>query len=392
MELLTDKLITTSVGLGLLGLGYLLWFITGWLNYFFNTKKWSWKKTFTDLAKAALMGLVLLGLVALADGLDWYAGLLGYDISTFTDGASTTMMLGGIVAGIATYYGRAVKNALNFFKLPTNITPIEGSEQNYHQIVEDAEKFLDTLTHKSDKEQLKEDGAPEELFEDVEISEEDAGRGGVENTYIEPYRSAPQDTIFDPSGCYNRECVSYTAWKIAELTGKWLIKYASMNAKNWVQRLAENGYTKIVAQPVSGGKYVGVSEAGTYGHVVWYEDGDIISEYNYVVRGGFSVRQINLAAYIWVEIQAPEYTEEEKEAIEEAEQAATETNKKTGVVTYTYKQGDTFGQVIKNLGLATDAGLWSENGDVAYYTKQLHEQDIWGNIPVGSVIKLTPRK
>lgn len=387
-----DKELVMLIGEGLLAGGYLLWLLSGIFNAALYTKTWSWRKMFTDIAKAVLMGVVLLGLVALSDGLNWYAGLLGYDISTFTEGASTTMMLGGIVAGIATYYGRAVRNALNFFKLPTDVTPIEGSEQNYHQIVEDAKEFLDTLTYTTDKEQLIEDGAPEELFEDVEISEEDAGRGGIENTYPEPYRSAAQDTIFDPAGCYNRECVSYCAWKIKELTGKWLVKYASMNAKNWVQRLAENGYTKIVARPESGGKYVGISQEGTYGHVLWYEDGDIISEYNYVVRGGFSVRQINLAAYTWVEIKAPEYTEEEKEVIEEAESASTEVNKKTGVVTYTYKQGDTFGQVIKDLGLATDAGLWGDLGDVVYYTNQLHEQGIWGNIPIGTTIKLTPRK
>lgn len=387
-----DKEIVMLIGEGLLAGGYLLWLISGITNSVFHTKVWSWKKMFTDIAKAILMGLVLLGLVALADGLDWYAGLLGYDISTFTDGASTTMMLGGIVAGIATYYGRAVKNALNFFKLPTDVKPTEGSEQNYHQIVEDAKDFLDTMTYKSDKEQLLEDGAPEELFEDVEISEEDAGRGGIENTYPEPYRSKPQDSIFDPSGCYNRECVSYCAWKIYELTGKWLVKYASMNARNWAQRLAENGYTKVVDKPLAGGKYVGVSEAGLYGHVVWAEEGDIISEYNYVIPGGFSVRQINTSAYKWVEIKAPEYTEEEQEAIEEAESAATEVNKKTGVVTYTYKQGDTFGQVIKDLGLETEHGLWGNSGDVAYYTEQLHEQGIWGNVPIGTTIKLTPRK
>lgn len=61
------------------------------------------------------------------------------------------------------------------------------------------------------------------------------------------------------------------------------------------------------------------------------------------------------------------------------------------VVEYTYKKGDTFGQVIVNLGLATKHGLWGDNGDVNYYNAQLHEQGIYGNITVGTTIKLRKR-
>ena len=63
-------------------------------------------------------------------------------------------------------------------------------------------------------------------------------------------------------------------------------------------------------------------------------------------------------------------------------------------ITYTYKSGDTFGQVITDLGLTTDAGLWGQDGDVAYYTQQLVDQgalDRNGNIPIGTTIKLRKR-
>lgn len=65
------------------------------------------------------------------------------------------------------------------------------------------------------------------------------------------------------------------------------------------------------------------------------------------------------------------------------------------IVEYTYKPGDTFGQVIKNLGLQTSNGLWGPNGDVAYYTQQLAEQGAMnsrGNIPIGTTIRLIRRK
>lgn len=69
-------------------------------------------------------------------------------------------------------------------------------------------------------------------------------------------------------------------------------------------------------------------------------------------------------------------------------------------VKYTYKKGDTFGQVIRNLqkdGKLPDTGnsLWGEDGDVAYYTQQLIDQgalDSRGNVIVGKEISLLPRK
>ena len=51
-----------------------------------------------------------------------------------------------------------------------------------------------------------------------------------------------------------------------------------------------------------------------------------------------------------------------------------------------------FGQKIVDLGLATSNGLWGENGDVAYYTKQLNDQGIYGNLPIGKKITLKRRK
>lgn len=70
------------------------------------------------------------------------------------------------------------------------------------------------------------------------------------------------------------------------------------------------------------------------------------------------------------------------------------------VIEYTYKPGDTFGQVINDLGLRTNHGLWGPNGDVEYYTKQLEDQlwksGVWPagerqNIPVGTTIRLKRR-
>lgn len=63
---------------------------------------------------------------------------------------------------------------------------------------------------------------------------------------------------------------------------------------------------------------------------------------------------------------------------------------------YTYKQGDTFGQVLKNLGL-DEGELWGENGTVNYYTDQLWntQPDIFdenGNIKIGVPFYLIPKE
>lgn len=88
------------------------------------------------------------------------------------------------------------------------------------------------------------------------------------------------------------------------------------------------------------------------------------------------------------DIKNKKYLPEEESAEEPAEDDAE-------YVEYTYKPGDTFGQVILDLGLQTDSGLWGQDGDVAYYTQQLVDQgalDGRGNVPIGTTIKLKKRK
>lgn len=64
-------------------------------------------------------------------------------------------------------------------------------------------------------------------------------------------------------------------------------------------------------------------------------------------------------------------------------------------ITYTYKPGDTFGQVLLNLGLSDGSRLWGSGGDVEFYTQQLREQNMLdqnGNVKLGIPFKLRRRK
>ena len=81
------------------------------------------------------------------------------------------------------------------------------------------------------------------------------------------------------------------------------------------------------------------------------------------------------------------------QAIEDAKkETKEEVEGKADIVEYTYQPGDTFGRVLIKTGLSDGRNLWGPEGDVAYYTKQLNDQGISGNIPVGSTIRLRKRR
>lgn len=302
---LLGQLTITAITLGIAALGYSAWFASGVANAAIKTKTWSWKRTFTDLGKVALAVYVVFAVVIGFNLIKMVASVIGADISMFTSVLSTTVVAGTALIGAANFFMKAITNVWALWKFTQiDMKDVKAdSEVDFNKVGQQTIDFFDTITNKTSKEDIESysESAPE-LFDYEEV---DAGKGGVTDTYPAKYKNPPQDSLLDPSTCYNRECVSYTAWKVAELTGKWPTRTGGMNAKYWVQRLAENGYTKVVAAPQNGGKYVGVSTAGQYGHVVWFEEGTTISEYNYLYRGGFSVRNINLSAYTWVEIKAP---------------------------------------------------------------------------------------
>lgn len=381
---------TSGLGLLLVGGAYLLWWLSGFVPNLFSPKKWSWKRGIQDFSKVMLMAIILIVATGLADlGGEFFLSK-GWDITKAIEDASTFVLVGAMSVGFAYYITKAVLNALRFLGLkPSEETGNkEQFESSQKEFAENIKDFVETITTKTDKEHILEDPlVSKAILDEVMLSAAEVGRGGIANTYPEPYRSAAQDSMLDPSKCYNRECVSYCAWKIKELTGNWPKRTGGMNANQWVQRLAENGYSTVVDRPVAGGYYVGVTTAGPYGHVVWYEGDQTVSEYNYAVRGAFSVRQINLSAYTWVQIKSPATVPVPAPAVPD-----NKPTKKDPAIEYTYKAGDTFGQVLLDLGLSTSTTLWGDNGDVAYYTNQLHDQGIWGNIPVGTTIKLTPRK
>lgn len=108
-------------------------------------------------------------------------------------------------------------------------------------------------------------------------------RGGYPNNLA----NSEMDTIVDPWGMYNRECVSYTAWKVYQKNGHMPYWGGVGNANQWPGNARAAG---IPTGSTPRAKSVGVISAGAYGHVVWVEsvngDGTInISQYNEYLPG-----------------------------------------------------------------------------------------------------------
>lgn len=108
----------------------------------------------------------------------------------------------------------------------------------------------------------------------------DPGVGG----YPGNLANAPLDSLVDPWGMYNRECVSYTAWKVYQKNGYMPYWGGRGHAYQWPANADAAGIPRGSTPRVGS---VAVLYGGPYGHVAWVEsvngDGTInISQYNEV--------------------------------------------------------------------------------------------------------------
>lgn len=112
----------------------------------------------------------------------------------------------------------------------------------------------------------------------------DPGHGGYP-AYLD---NAGQDTLVDPWGMYNRECVSYVAWKVFQKNGYMPYWGGRGNAKDWPSNARGAGIATGSTPKVGS---AGVIYAGPFGHIVWVNsinsNGTInISQYNYGYPSG----------------------------------------------------------------------------------------------------------
>ncbi len=116
------------------------------------------------------------------------------------------------------------------------------------------------------------------------------------------WANAPQDSMADSWGMYNRECVSYTAFKVYQ-SGRYMPYWGGRgNANRWPANARAAGI------PVDDNPRVGdvaISMSGYYGHAMYVErvnnDGTIrVSQYNYGVRGEYSEMTVSSAGLYFI--------------------------------------------------------------------------------------------
>lgn len=126
----------------------------------------------------------------------------------------------------------------------------------------------------------------------------DPDHGGYPSKWDSP---AYQDSRLDSWGMYNRECVSYTAWKVYQTYGDMPYWGGVGNTNQWVIDAQRAGIPTGSTPRVHS---VAISMHGYYGHAMWVEavKGDMIyvSQYNYDLHGHYSEMWLSSSALTYI--------------------------------------------------------------------------------------------
>lgn len=106
---------------------------------------------------------------------------------------------------------------------------------------------------------------------------------------------AAQDSLVDNWGMFNRECVSYTAWKVAASGRRMPYWGGHGNANEWPSSAAADGIATGSTPKVGS---VAIMYVGYYGHAMYVEgingDGTIhVSQFNWGIRGEYSEMNVS---------------------------------------------------------------------------------------------------
>jgi peptidoglycan hydrolase CwlO-like protein/surface antigen len=134
-----------------------------------------------------------------------------------------------------------------------------------------------------------------------------SGNQGCAGGY--PYCQS-QDTMIDPWGLYNRECVSYVAWALVYRFDKYVGNFSgSGNAYEWVWSAPRYSGAYAVSDPQPGDVVV-LPQSGSFapiGHVMTVEsvnsDWIHVSQYNFYGTGQYSTMDIKNSGIVLLRFQ-----------------------------------------------------------------------------------------
>ena len=270
MQELINIIVTTGVGLAILGGAYALDLFVGVIKVLFTKQmKWSWKKMGEDLLKAVLLGISVEAWVILWYVSGWYASKVGLDISEFSDAMSIGGMIGAIGIGAFWYLANAGRNLLDFVNTKHVDVKINPEEVDYQAITDRVAK----LTSKKDVERQK------------ELEKKHEEDGGLGYSYVVPhenydvFRNEVMGKGYDLDGKYSYQCWD-GACLLWQQIGRWLYTGNGCAYGCWTLKKEENAgndfeliYDKT---QIKRGDVV-VFSCGEYGHI-GYADEDYHGE------------------------------------------------------------------------------------------------------------------
>lgn len=163
----------------------------------------------------------------------------------------------------------------------------QGAEQAYQQLIGQREGQVSDLR----AQQAAANAAAARTYSVSGLTSGGAGCGG----YPAVWCNADQDSLVDNWGMYNRECVSYTAWKVAA-SGRYMPYWGGRgNANEWPSSARTDGIP-TGSEPRVGS--VAIMYIGYYGHAMYVErinsNGTIhVSQFNWGIRGEYSEMDVN---------------------------------------------------------------------------------------------------
>jgi surface antigen len=126
----------------------------------------------------------------------------------------------------------------------------------------------------------------------------DPNHGGYPAKWDSP---VAQDSLVDSWGMYNRECVSYAAWKVYQTYGNMPFWGGVGNANQWLSDARSSGIPTGTAPQAHS---VAISMHGYYGHAMWVEkvSGDrvYVSQYNYDLHGNYSEMWVSASQFTYI--------------------------------------------------------------------------------------------
>lgn len=163
----------------------------------------------------------------------------------------------------------------------------QGQEAAYQSLIGQKQSDISGLR----AEQAAANAAASSRYSVANLTSGGSGCGG----YPAVWCYAGQDTLVDNWGMYNRECVSYTAWKVAA-SGRYMPYWGGRgNANEWPSSARADGIATGSTPQVGS---VAIMYVGYYGHAMYVErinsNGTIhVSQFNWGVRGEYSEMDIS---------------------------------------------------------------------------------------------------